>query len=132
MTDVVTTFEIGGQSYGVLKKGIAQARQVSALGIWLGRYGVSAYRAVQETSDDAGGIEILGAILQHLDENALLELFDIVFGCGLEVARDEFDIAILIDGAVAIYENSPAIKRVISRFFSVSSSTSTPTDQSIQ
>jgi hypothetical protein len=132
MTDVVTTFEIGGQTYNVVKKGVAQARQVSALGSWLAQYGVEAYRAVQDTSDGASGLEVLGAILEHLDENSLLQLFDILFGCGMDVCRDEFDVALLIDGAVAIYENSPAMKRLMSRFFSVSSSSSTPTEQSTQ
>ena len=70
-----TTFEIGGKSYNVVKKGVAQARQVSALGGWLATYGTQAYRLIQDPSVGSGGIEILGAILQHLDENALLELF---------------------------------------------------------
>ena len=34
-----TVFEIGGQSYNVVKKGLAQAQQVSLLGGWLGKYG---------------------------------------------------------------------------------------------
>ena len=132
MTEVTTTFEIGGKSYNVVKKGVAQARQVSALGGWLATYGTQAYRSIQDPTVGSSGVEVLGALLQHLDENALLELFDVLFGCGLDVAREEFDIAILIDGAVVMYENSPAIKRVMSRFFSVSSSTSTPTEPPTQ
>ena len=29
-----------------------------------------------------------------------LNCFDVLFGCGMEVAREEFDIAVLIDGAI--------------------------------
>jgi hypothetical protein len=87
---------------------------------------------VQSSDDRAGGIEVIGVILEQLDADALIELFSLLFGCGIEVAREEFDVAILVDGAFAMYENSPAIKRVLNRFFSSSSSTSTPTEQSTQ
>ena len=127
-----TVFEIGGQSYNVVKKGIAQAAQVSALGGWLAKYGTQAYRAVQDNDEKASGIEIVGVIMRHFDAEALVELFDLLFGCGLDVAREEFDIATLIDGAFAVYENSPSIKRVLSRFFSVTTSIATPTEQSTQ
>jgi len=123
-----TVIEIGGQSYNVVKKGIAQAQQVSLLGGWLAKYGTQAYRAVQDNDQRASGIEIVGVIMQHFDADALVELFDLIFGCGLEVAREEFDIAILVDGVFALYENSPALKRVLNRFFSVTSSTVTPTE----
>ncbi len=128
MAEVVTTFDIGGQSYSVLKKGLAQAQQVSELGAWLARYGTQAYRAVQDSDEKAGGIEIVGVIFQQLQAESLVELFSLLFGCGVDVAREEFDIATLIDGAFALYENSPAIKRVLSRFFSSSSSTKTVTE----
>ena len=62
-----TVFEIGGQSYNVVKKGIAQAQQVSLLGGWLAKYGTQAYRAVQDNDQRASGIEIIGVILQHFD-----------------------------------------------------------------
>ena len=127
-----TVFEIGGQSYSVVKKGIAQATQVSLLGGWLAKYGTSAYRAVQGSDKNANGLEIVGVIMEQLDADALIELFSLLFGCGIEVAREEFDIAILIDGCFSLYENSPAIKRVLNRFFSSSSSTSTPTEQPTQ
>lgn len=127
-----TVFEIGGQSYNVVKKGLAQAQQVSLLGGWLARYGTQAYRAVQDNDEKASGIEIVGVIMQHFDAEALVELFDLIFGCGLEVAREEFDIAILVDGVFSLYESSPSIKRVLSRFFSVTSSTAMPTGLSTQ
>jgi hypothetical protein len=127
-----TLFVIGEQEYNVVKKGLAQATQVSQLGGWLAKYGTQAYRAVQSSSDNAGGIEVLGVILGQLDADALIELFSLLFGCGIEVAREEFDVAVLVDGCFALYENSPAIKRVLNRFFSSSSSTSTPTGQSTQ
>ena len=127
-----TVFVIGGQEYNVVKKGVAQATQVSHLGGWLAKYGTQAYRAVQNTETTAGGLEVVGVIVGNFDTDALLELFSLLFGCGMDVAREEFDIAILIDGVFAIYENSPAIKRVLNRFFSSKDSTSTPTEQSTQ
>ena len=75
---------------------------------------------------------MIGVILEQLDADALIELFSLLFGCGIEVARDGFDIAILIDGAFAVYENSPALKRVLNRFFSAAALTSVPTEQSTQ
>jgi hypothetical protein len=127
-----TVFEIGGQSYNVVKKGVAQATQVSHLGVWLGKYGTQAYRAVQNSPDSAGGIAIIGIILSQLDTDALIELYSLLFGCGIDVANEEFDIAVLIDGALALYENSPTIKKVMNRFFSSNRSTSTPIESSTQ
>ena len=127
-----TVFVIGGQEYNVVKRGVAQAQQVSHMGGWLAKYGTQAYRAAQGTNTTAGGLEVIGVVLECFDADALLELFSLLFGCGMDVAREEFDISVLIDGAFAIYENSPAIKRLLNRFFSSSSSTSTPTEQPTQ
>ena len=66
-----------------------------------------------------------------LDEGALVELFSMVFGCGVDVANEEFDIALLIEGLVALYENQPSIQRLANRFFSVKPSTSTEEDSSM-
>ncbi len=127
-----TTFEIAGHEYNVVKKGIAQAEQVTRLGAWLAQYGTQAYRAVNASDEKAQGIEIVGVILQQFTPQALIELFSMIFGCTTEVAEAEFDIATLVDGCVSIYENSSSIQRLVSRFFSGKVSTATPTDTSTQ
>ncbi len=117
-----TVFEISGVNYSVVKKGRAQARQVADLGRWLAVYGTAAYRKLSQSGDIAemGGIELLSFALSGLDEDALCELFSMIFGCPMDVANEEFDIALLVDGVVALYDNQPAIKRLVNRFFSVS------------
>ena len=127
-----TTFEIAGQEYNVIKKGFAQAEQVTRLGAWLAVYGTEVFRAVNASDDKKQGIEIVGVILGQFTPASLIELFSMVFGCTTEVAEAEFDIATLVDGCVAIYENSASIKRLVSRFFSSRTSASTPTDTSTQ
>lgn len=125
-------FEINGVNYSVVKKGRAQARQVAELARWLAIYGTSAYRKLQQSGDIAemGGIELMALALGGLDEDALCELFSMVFGCPIDVANEHFDVALLIDGIVALYNNQPAIKRLVERFFSVSKPTSTSDDSS--
>ncbi len=118
-----TVFEINGVNYSVVKKGRAQARQVADLGRWLAVYGTAAYRKLQTNGGEItemGGLELLSLALGGLDEDALCELFSMIFGCPMDVANEEFDIALLVDGVVALYNHQPAIKRLVNRFFSVS------------
>lgn len=127
-----TTFVIAEKEYNVVKKGVAQAEQVTRLGAWLAQYGMQAYRAVNASDDNKQGIEIVGVILQQFTPGALIELFSLVFGCTTETAEAEFDIAMLVDGCASIYENSASIKRLVARFFSGKNSAATPTDTSTQ
>ncbi len=113
-----TVFEIGGQQFDVIKKGLKQANQVAEIGRWLAVHGAPAYRATQQTGDNAGGIEQVAAALATLSGDALMELYVTVFGCPYDLAEEEFDLNQLIDGIVALYENSPIVKRLVSRFFS--------------
>ena len=122
-----TKFSINGVEYDVVKKGIAQASQVADLGRWLSIYGTPAIRSIQSDDefDKMGGLELVSAVLGTLSGDALCDLFATVFGCGQAVAKEEFDIALLLDGIMALYNNAPSVKRLVGRFFSVTKQTST-------
>ena len=125
-----TIFEIDGVEYNVIKRGIGQARQVADLGRWLAEHGTEAYRAVLAEGDAAGGVQMVAAVLSTLSGESLIELYVLVFGCPVEAAEECFEIDTLIDGIVALYENSKAIKRLVGRFFSGSNSTVSVADSS--
>src|SRR5512135_391079 len=117
-----TVFQIGSEQFDVIKKGLRQANQIADLGRWLAVHGAPAYRAVQSMGDTAGGVEQIGAALATLSGDALIELYVTVFGCSVALAEEEFDVSQLVDGIIALYNNSPIVKRLVSRFFSGSNS----------
>lgn len=130
-----TVFEIGGEKFNVVKKGIAQARQLAGVSRWLAQYGTPAFRKLTEGDfNSMAGMEIAVVVLGAIDESGLLDLFQIVFGCNREIAEAEFDISLTIDGLVALYNGSPTIKKIADRFFSGASfgstvdSSSTPSE----
>ncbi len=129
-----TVFEINGEKYSVVKRGIAQANQVAYAGRWLAIYGTPALKTIQNDPDyaDMGGVEMLTAFLGTLSGDALVDLFDVVFGCGVPVAREYFEIDLMVDGLISIYQNAPAIKRLVSRFFSKQTSKDSAPDSSTQ
>jgi hypothetical protein len=121
-----TVFTIGEKEYDVVKKGIAQARQVADASRWLATYGTPAFKKFAETdTENMGGFQIALLVLQEMNENALVQLFQTVFGCSRQVAEEEFDVSVLIDGLVAMYNNAPAIRKLTDRFFSAPSSDGT-------
>jgi dihydroorotase len=126
-----TVFSIAGKDYDVLKKGRPQANQVAELGRWMATHGVKAYKAVEE-DDSSGGLEMVASVLASLSADALIELFIVVFGTTNKVADEEFDAALLLEGALALYNESPTIKAVIERFFSNSTATDGEEDSSTQ
>ena len=124
--DKSTIFEINGEKYDVVKRGIAQAKQVAAATRWLAKYGTPAFRAMAEQDmAKMGGFEVIVAVLSNLDEYALVELFEIVFGCSREIAEQNFDIMVMVDGLVSIYNNAPMIRTLADRFFSQAPSADT-------
>lgn len=127
-----TVFEIGGEKFDVVKKGTAQARQIASAANWLSRYGTQAFREASKAGENMGGIETMITVLGALDENALLELFQITFGCSREIAAEEFDAALAIDGLISLYTNSPTVKKLADRFFSQASFESTDPSNSTQ
>ncbi len=120
-----TVFEINGEKYNVIKRGLSQAKQVADATRWLAKYGAPAFRKLADNNfESMGGVEIAIAVLSSLDEYALVELFQIVFGCSREIAEQDFDLVLMIDGLVAVYNQSPTIRKLADRFFSQASSES--------
>jgi len=113
---------VGGVEYPVVKTGRAQARQVAGLMSWLSKYGSNALGKI-ETDGIGSGLEFILGFIGGLDEDALVDLFILAIGCTKEVAEVDFDVAILVEAVMAIYEQQPAIKKLLDRFFSSSSST---------
>lgn len=122
----MTTIEVGGQDFELVKTGRNQAEQVVQIGQWLSLYGLA---ALQELADEEGnikienGVEMIGTILQQLSADALIDLFSLIIGCPKSFAEKHFDIAILIDALMLVYESQSSFQRVISRFFSPTTST---------
>ena len=117
---MTTIFTIGAQEFNVVKQGYAQAQQVAAVGNWLSIYGSTAARRLFVDGTDLAnkdGFDIAAGVLSAIDADALVELFSLVFGCPLEAAKESFEIELLLDGVTAVYENQPAVKRLLNRFF---------------
>lgn len=116
------TVLIGEKKYPVIKRGRAQAEQLVRLTGWLSKYGRGIYqqiRGLDESSlETASIIEIILDIAGGLDVDSLIDLFMVATGCTKEEADEYFDIGILVETGMLIYENQPAVKRVVNRFFS--------------
>ena len=87
--------------YELVKTGRAQAQQVAKFTGWLSRYGVKAAQSLQNTDESAGGIGVILGFVENLNDDALIELFEIVIGCSREVAEVYFDVADLLDAEPA-------------------------------
>ena len=129
------TFEVGGQEFQLVKTGRDQAEQVVQIGQWLSLYGLA---ALQELADEEGniqidnGVEMIGTILGQLTADALIDLFSLIIGCPKSFAEKHFDIAILIDAVMFVYESQSSFQRVISRFFSQTTSTNDSEESSMK
>lgn len=116
---------IDGKSYNLYKRGRDQAAQVVDLGRWINQYGIP---AAMSLADEKGaiaftdGIDLLGKVLNAVSVDALLSLFSTIVGCSDKVSEKYFDIGTLIDSVAYVYENQPALRKVIKRFFSGESS----------
>lgn len=120
-----TVFEISGNQYDVIKRGKAQAEQVASASRWLARYGKPVFAKLSDQGmESMGGVELIINVLGALDTDALIGLFQMTFGCTNAVADEAFDLMALVDGITALYQNSPVIRRLADRFFSVPRSVS--------
>jgi hypothetical protein len=120
--------EVGGVSYQVIKTGRAQAKQVMAFTRWLTKFGVPAFK--QLAGEDGkiaqtDGLAFIGRLFDVLTEDALIGLFSVLIGCPSQDAEDYFDVSILIDTVIDVYENQPSLRRLLDRFFSNSKSPAT-------
>jgi hypothetical protein len=122
----MSTVVIAEQEFGLIRTGREQAEQVIQIGKWLSQYGLP---ALQTLADEEGtiqvnsGFELLGALVENLSVDALIDLFTLIIGCSTKFANEHFDIAILIDATTTMYESQPSFQKVISRFFSPTTST---------
>lgn len=118
-----TTVEVGGKTYQVVKTGRAHAEQVVLLTKWIKKHGVPAATALQQsglTDKATNNIEFLLGAIDVLTADALIDLFVVATGCSQEEAEIYFDVATLIDAVIAVYQHTPAIQRLLDRFFLVS------------
>lgn len=119
--------DVGGKQYKVVKTGREHAEQVVLLTRWLGIYGPHLLEGLQTTEDEGiegGGLGMITQILANVTSDALIDLFQVLTGCSQKDAEKYFDIGILVEVAMDMYENQPGIRRLIDRFFS--------TDESIE
>jgi hypothetical protein len=119
---------VASEEFNVVKTGIAQAEQVLAITRWLARYGKPALAAAQDEDGQiqVNGVEglltILDKVLEVMTAEALVDLFGAVLGASRKFSRENFDIAVLIDAVIMVYEESPSVQRLVQRFFSTSNS----------
>ena len=119
--EFVTTVEVAGEEYELIKKGAPQADQIRHILKWMSTYlsGI-----IAEFTNEKGELEfdnifiLFGKVSDVVSTQALLELFSLVVGCSPEVTQEHFDIAILIDAVDVVWNNHPSFARVIKRFFS--------------
>lgn len=115
---------VGEKEYPIVKRGRAQARQVAALSQWLSQYGNRILDDFLKT-EAVNVPQAVIAIVGGLTEDSLIDLYVVVTGCTPEEADEYFDVADLIDTAIAIYEQQPSVKKLVDRFFSDDNSTAT-------
>ncbi len=117
--------EIAGKTFELVKSGREQAEQVVSLGKWMNQYGLPALEGMMNEEGEivfSGGLDLLQEIIGSLTADALIDLYIVVLGCSKKFADENFDIAVLIDAIVEVYEAQPSLGRVLSRFFSQTTS----------
>ncbi len=117
---------IADTKFDLIKTGRDQAEQVIAIGKWLAQYGLPALQLLageDGTVQVDNGFELIGALIEHLTTDALIDLYCLVIGCPATFANKHFSIDVLIDALELLYGSQPAFQKIISRFFSPTSST---------
>lgn len=118
--------EVAGRTFELVKTGRGQAEQVVALGKWVNQYGLPALEGMMNEEGEVtfeGGLDLLQGIIGSLTADALLDLFVVILGCSKKFANENFDIALLIDAVFEVYDAQPSLGKVLSRFFSQTTST---------
>ena len=118
--------EVAGRTFELVKTGRGQAEQVVALGKWVNQYGLPALEGMMNEEGEVtfeGGLDLLQGIIGSLTADALIDLFVVILGCSKKFANENFDIAILIDAVFEVYDAQPSLGKVLSRFFSQTTST---------
>ena len=118
--------EVAGRTFELVKTGRGQAEQVVALGKWVNQYGLPALEGMMNEEGEVtfeGGLDLLQGMIGSLTADALLDLFVVILGCSKKFANENFDIALLIDSVFEVYDAQPSLGKVLSRFFSQTTST---------
>lgn len=121
MSDAIEFVEVGGKQYRVIKAGRAQAEQVLGLTRWISKHGSKAMKSVNSGDKEktaSGGIEFLTRFIDALDADALIDLFTVLVGCPPEDSEVYFDVAILVDVVIEVYNRNTSLRRLVDRFFS--------------
>lgn len=119
-----TVVIVDGKEFDVVKTGIAQAEQVLDIGRWLAKFGGPVFDAAKDEDEEikvediTGIFDMVGRALNVLTPEALVDLFALAIGCSKKFSREQFDIAILIEALQIIWDQQPAFRRVVERFFS--------------
>lgn len=124
--------EVGGKQYKIVKSGRAHAEQVVLLTRWLGAYGPALLEGVQGSDEavETTGVGMITTILSNVTSDALIDLFQVLIGCNKKDAEKYFDVGILVEVALDVYENQAGIRRLIDRFFSTEESIESTEDSS--
>jgi len=131
MTEEKFTVMVAGKEYELIKKGIAQAEQVTKISKWLAIHGLPIFESISGSQDELStNVDMFKAILDNLSPEGLVELFSTVVGCTKKVADKEFDIGILVESATIIWEHQPGLRSLINRFFSTPDSESITVESS--
>ena len=121
--------KIEGQQFNLVKKGYSQAVQLTQVGTWLSKYGLSIATKVtefQSENENANGTMVILKVLESLTPEALIDLFKVAIGCDHDFAMENYDTGTLVDAVIVIYNNQPAIQKAINRFFLQPAPTKTP------
>jgi hypothetical protein len=115
--------EVGGKEYTVIKTGREQAEQVVQFTRWLSMYGPGLIEGLDANNlEGQSGMVMITSVLGNLTSDALIDLFQVLVGCSKKDAEKYFDVGILVDTALEVYENQPGIRRLLDRFFSTEDS----------
>lgn len=134
-----TKVTLGTKSYYLIKSGMDQASQMSELAKWLAKHGMPIFEALTARSEKAAQesekgekktstTDLFMIILDHVTPDALIDLFSVIVGCPRKMSEKYFDIGILMDAAMVVWDNQPGIRRLVGRFFSTTDSSS-PTEE---
>jgi len=121
-TDDPHVFSIGGRQIKLVKTGADYARQSGRIMSWLGRHGIKAIQALQESGiyeeDQQVGVYefLLTAISLVLDEEALLELAAAVTAEDRKFIDKYFDPGWLYDAVEVIWNEQAGIRYAVQRF----------------
>jgi hypothetical protein len=130
-----TKVTLGTKEYYLIKNGMAQASQMSELAKWLAKHGMPIFEALTDRSEKAAKeneenekrtstTDLFMIILDHVTPEALIDLFSVIVGCTRKMSEKYFDVGILMDATMVVWDNQPGIRRLVNRFFSTTDSSS--------